>query len=288
MAMSDDASRLIDQLFERVKEAEKQTGERDSHAESQINKRLVEQPSAPYYMAQTIIMQEAALKRLNARVEQLERKLTEKPSSGGFLSGLFGGDSSQGTQSRNAQNKAQAGWGDGRAQYKRQGASQQQASGPRAANQTQPNQNYGTGGNRSFLGGALQTAAGVAGGVVVGSMLMNMFGHHTPTEMVDVIQEEPTGQDFSSDNMGDSGAGADDFASNGFDTSGADQGGFGQAGFDQNNGFDQSNFEQSNFEQSNFDQGGFADTGSDSGGFGQGGFDDFGGGFDDFGDDFDI
>ncbi|WP_133013377.1 DUF2076 domain-containing protein [Marinomonas flavescens] len=302
--MSDDAGRLIDQLFERVKEAEKQTGERDPQAESQINKHLVQQPSAPYYMAQTIIMQEAALKRLNARVEHLERAQAEKPSSGGFLSGLFGGGAHNNGQS-NGQSNRQSGWGSRGTQQNSQGFSQNQSyaqgqSTQGQSSQGQPNQGYAAnGGNRSFLGGALQTAAGVAGGVVVGSMLMNMFGHHTPTEMVDVIQEDPTGQagmgqDYNSDGMGQGDAGQGDFANNDFDSGSADQGGFGQAGFDQNNGFDsgsadqggfgQAGFDQNNgFGQSGFDQGGFADNSMDQGGFDNmgGGFDDFGGGFDD-------
>ena len=286
--MSDDASRLIEQLFERLQEAEKQTGERDSQAESQINKHLIQQPSAPYYMAQTIIMQEAALKRLNARVENLEQSLAEKPSSGGFLSGLFGVDSSRDNPSRDTKSKAQPGWGDVQGQQTAKGFSRQQGNGQPLAHgrgqssQGQVNQQHGATGNRSFLGGALQTAAGVAGGVVVGSMLMNMFGHHTPTEMVDVIQQEPTGEDFSSEKMGQSDAGQNDFASNDFGGADTSQDGFGQAGFDQNNDFGQSDFDQAGFGDANlgsneFDQGGFGDIGS--------GFDDFGGGF---GDDFDV
>ncbi|REG81307.1 DUF2076 domain-containing protein [Marinomonas pollencensis] len=281
--MSDDASRLIEQLFERLQEAEKQTGERDSPAESQINKHLIQQPSAPYYMAQTIIMQEAALKRLNARVEHLERSLAEKPTSGGFLSGLFGTDSSRESRSPGARSKSQSGWGEPRGQQKAQGFSRQQGNGQQPAyGQGQANQQHSTAGNRSFLGGALQTAAGVAGGVVVGSMLMNMFGHHTPTEMVDVIQQEPTGEDFSSDSMGQSDAGQSDFASNDFGSADTSQDGFGQAGFDQNNDFGQAGFDQAGFGDANlgsneFDQGDFGDIGS--------GFDDFGGGF---GDDFDV
>ncbi|WP_407044026.1 DUF2076 domain-containing protein [Cronobacter malonaticus] len=40
-----------------------------------------------------------------------------------------------------------------------------------------------------FMAGALQTAAGVAGGVVLGNMLTNMFSHHQPEEIVNIINE---------------------------------------------------------------------------------------------------
>ena len=250
--MSDDANRLIDQLFDRIKEAEKQTGERDSHAEAHINKRLVQQPSAPYYMAQTIIMQEAALKRLHSKVTQLEKKQAEKPSSGGFLSGLFGHEEVP----QDTATKTQSGWGNGSASQGRQGFSQNTAqaqgqSNQGQSNQGQSNQGQSSSSGRGFLGGALQTAAGVAGGVVVGSMLMNMFGHHTPSEMADAVQEEPTEQGFSSDSMGQDEMNQNDFANNDLDSTGADQGGFGQAGFEQNNGFGQSGFEQSSFIDTN-------------------------------------
>jgi hypothetical protein len=276
--MSNDANGLIDSLFERINTAEKNTGERDKEAEAQINKHLVANPAAPYYMAQTIIMQEAALKQLNARVEELERKATAKPSSGGFLSGLFGGEqgSSQHSSQYSSQGTAQqrSGWGRGNASQ----PGFKQPNNQQAGNQTY-NQQQGAGRGSSFLGGALQTAAGVAGGMVVGNMLMNMFSHHSQTEMVDIINETPAASDLGQEpDLGPaSDSGQESFA----DSGGADQGGFGQAGFDQsgdsldpNRGFGQAGFDQANMDQSDID----------SGGVDQGGFDDMGG-FDDFGSD---
>ena len=268
--MSNDANGLIDSLFERINTAEKNTGERDKEAEAQINKHLVANPAAPYYMAQTIIMQEAALKQLNARVEELERNVSTKPSSGGFLSGLFGGE--QGASQESV--KQGSGWG--RGNFSQPGF--QQPNNQQAGNQAY-NQQRGTGRGSSFLGGALQTAAGVAGGMVVGNMLMNMFSHHSEADMANVINETPAASDLGQEpDIGPaSDSGQESFA----DSGGADQGGFGQAGFDQygesldpNRGFGQAGFDQANMDQSDID----------SGGVDQGGFDDMGG-FDDFGDD---
>ncbi|HBT14070.1 MAG TPA: DUF2076 domain-containing protein, partial [Erwinia persicina] len=42
-----------------------------------------------------------------------------------------------------------------------------------------------------FLGGALQTAVGVAGGVVMAEMLTSMFQHQQPEEIVNIINEPP-------------------------------------------------------------------------------------------------
>ena len=98
--MQSEEQRLIDGLFGRLKEAETKTGPRDLQAEQQINQHIREQPSAPYYMAQAMIIQEAALKQMDQRVKDLEAQVAQlqqtahgQQSSGGFLAGLFGGGS---------------------------------------------------------------------------------------------------------------------------------------------------------------------------------------------------
>jgi len=87
--MQSEEQRLIDGLFSRLKEAETRSASRDASAEERIAQHVSEQPSAPYYMAQTILIQEAAIKQLNDRIQALEGQVTQlqaaKPSSGGFL-----------------------------------------------------------------------------------------------------------------------------------------------------------------------------------------------------------
>ncbi|KEZ72392.1 ABC transporter substrate-binding protein, partial [Pseudomonas syringae pv. syringae FF5] len=47
-----------------------------------------------------------------------------------------------------------------------------------------------------FLGGALKTAAGVAGGVLLAEGISSMFSHHSqPQEIVEVIHDAPQAQD---------------------------------------------------------------------------------------------
>lgn len=175
--MQSEEQQLIENLFSRLKQAETQSGPRDAGAEQLIKQHLQNQPGAPYYMSQAILIQEAALKKLNAQVTDLENRLAQaqqqqapQQSSGGFLSSLFGGGSRPAAQQHPA-------WGNPPPQPQQQYAPPQQQSAAPAAR--------GTG----FLGGALQTAVGVAGGVVMADMLTSMFHHSQPEEIVNIINE---------------------------------------------------------------------------------------------------
>ncbi|WP_448679156.1 DUF2076 domain-containing protein [Pseudomonas nicosulfuronedens] len=190
--MNSEEQSLIDGLFARLREAEAQTAPRDADAEAQINRHLVQQPAAPYYMAQAMLIQEAAIKRLDQRVKELEAQAQQtRPASSGFLAGLFGGGQSQEQRPAQPQQRPD-GWGQtrfsqpaGAAAY----ANNPGASNPNDFRPAQPAQAAGQGGG--FMRGALQTAAGVAGGVMVADLLTNMFHHSQPQEIVEVIQEQP-------------------------------------------------------------------------------------------------
>ncbi len=190
--MQSEEQRLIDGLFDRLQQAQNNSAARDGAAESRINEHLQRQPAAPYYMAQTILIQEAAVKQLNARIQELESKVSEleqaRPASGGFLAGLFGG----GQQSAPARQSASARPYDGSAPIP--GASHYQSAAPGGYSQpAAPQPQAARGGG--FMAGALQTAAGVAGGVVLGNMLTGMFQHSRPQEIVNIINEpDPTQQ----------------------------------------------------------------------------------------------
>ncbi|QIU91940.1 DUF2076 domain-containing protein [Yokenella regensburgei] len=178
--MQSEEQRLIDGLFSRLKQAEANSAPRDATAEGVIAQHVNAQPAAPYYMAQTILIQEAAIKQLNDRIQALESEVSQlqsaKQSSGGFLAGLFGGSNAS-PQPRAADPIP------GADQYAQQ-------YGQRAQNAAPMGQNYAPArGGSGFMAGALQTAAGVAGGVVLGNVLMNMFGGSHPQEIVNIIEE---------------------------------------------------------------------------------------------------
>lgn len=137
--MDQNERQIIDDLFARLRQAEGQ-GVRDAEAEALIARHVASQAAAPYYMAQAIVVQQDALGKAQARLQALERQLTERPS-GGFLSGLFGGGQ-----------EAPATPG---------GARPFRSGNPQA----------GTG----FLGGAMQTALGVAGGFLIADALTGLL-----------------------------------------------------------------------------------------------------------------
>ncbi len=100
--MQSEEQRLIDGLFDRLKAAGENSAPRDADAERWIEQHMRNQPGAAYYMAQTILIQEAAMKQLNGRIQALEAEVAQlkqsasrQQSSGGFLAGLFGGNKSE-------------------------------------------------------------------------------------------------------------------------------------------------------------------------------------------------
>lgn len=154
----------IEGLFQRLAEAERAGGDRDGGAESFIARRIAEQPGAPYYMAQTIVVQQAALEQAQARIEELESQPAQA-GGGGFLSSLFGGGAARPQPARRA------------------------PAGP-AAQALQQRQGGG------FLAGAAQTAMGVAGGVLLGNAVMGMFGDEAEAAEAPA-EEEPQDEGFA-------------------------------------------------------------------------------------------
>lgn len=168
---------LIENLFDRLENVEKKSSVRDLLAEKLIQELLMKQQNAPYYMTQIILVQEEAIKKLNERINQLESEISlmkekeNKNNSTSFLSGLFG--SSNVTSSPNNIKNA---WGNtsGKLDY-----NSLPINNVPTGNITTPSSSSNIG---SFLGSALQTATGVAGGMIMGNMLMNLFQHKSSGE----------------------------------------------------------------------------------------------------------
>lgn len=180
--MQNEEQRLIDGLFQRLKQTENQYASRDSEAEQHIRTHLQTQPNAPYYMAQSILIQEAAIKQLNNQlnalneeVNQLRLNASQQKSSGSFLSGLFGGNNSPKTARQERPFEPIPGT-QGYAPSTSVAGGAAPSSAPPAA-------------RNSFMAGALQTAAGVAGGVLVADLLTGMFHHNPPEEVINIINE---------------------------------------------------------------------------------------------------
>ena len=97
--MSPEERQLLTGLFDRIRGAA--NAPRDQEAEALIQDATRAQPYAPYLLAQTVLVQDQALRAANDRLQDLEGKVKDlesqaasAPRSGGFLGGLgslFGG-----------------------------------------------------------------------------------------------------------------------------------------------------------------------------------------------------
>lgn len=173
--MENQDRQAIQGLFTRLEDVARQGPPRDVGAEEFIGQQIARQPAAPYYMAQTIVMQEYALNQAQQRIEELERTARERPAGGGLFSGLFGGAQKDAPANRRDVTPARA-----------------------------PLAQQGGGG---FLAGAAQTAMGVAGGVLLGNAIAGMFGGNEASAAEDpapAAADENAGED-------DGGMSDDDF-----------------------------------------------------------------------------
>jgi len=174
----------IQDLFGKLAEVERQSAPRNSESEAYIRDRIARQPGAPYYMAQTIVVQQQALEAAQARIEELEGQTSEAPHQpGGLLGNLFGA-SPQASRTGSVPRISRPG-----------GAAPQQPI--PAATQAQ------RGGG--FLAGAAQTAMGVAGGVLLANAIGGMFGNGGEAQAAEVPDEELQSDDSGFDDGGDFG-----------------------------------------------------------------------------------
>jgi hypothetical protein len=206
--MTPQEQQLLNGLFQRIRDAAAMP--RDKDAEALIGEAVRQQPYAPYLLAQTVLIQEEALKAANGHIEELEARLKQleaqkadaQPTS--FLGGLFGGGISSGGRTPSgvpsvggATPSAQPTAGVWNTQPRPQPAPQAQGwSGAAYPQQAYPPQGgFGFGMGGSFLGSALATAAGVAGGALLFQGLQSAFSGHHASALLD--QTAPGGAGFA-------------------------------------------------------------------------------------------
>ena len=141
----------IEDLFDKLATVERQSPPRDAESETFIRDKIARQPGAPYYVAQTIVVQEQALAAAEARLAELEEQAAEARPANGGLDSLFG---------------------DRRQPQRSTGSVPRAGTANRAPMQGQ----HPDGGG--FLAGAAQTALGVTGGVLLGNAIAGMLGGH--------------------------------------------------------------------------------------------------------------
>jgi uncharacterized protein len=224
---------LITTLLARLKTAGGQP--KDPEADALIRQAMAEQPDAPYYLVQTVLIQDLSLHNAQNRIADLEKQLGDaqqaaKPTVTSFLGGLFG-------------TRPAAPAGSGAPAPGPWTRAPQVAAAPPA--QPYPQPGYGPPpagggfmgggmGGGGFLRSAAATAAGIAGGALLFEGISSLFGNHyagglmgagmTPGLGESVVNNY-YGSDPGSDFSGGDAGGASDYSSAGFEpgAAGSDQ-----------------------------------------------------------------
>jgi uncharacterized protein len=172
--MTPQEKQLVEELFDRLAQVENLP--RDAEAERLIAQGLGSAPHAVYALTQTALIQDEALKRANARIEELQAELdgTAAPDAqrGSFLDSMRDAVLGPRASTRSSVPSVRAG-------------APQSGYGPQGQPPDYPPPmpaGYGGGpafgGGGSFLGSAASTAAGVIGGALMLDSIRSMFGHH--------------------------------------------------------------------------------------------------------------
>jgi uncharacterized protein len=183
--MTPQEQQLVADLFDRLASLEGQR--RDPDAERLIREGLGRAPNGVYALVQSVLVQDEALKRANARIEELERATAAPASGGGFLDSVRNTIMGRDQPRASVPSVRPGGMGSSGAWSSGPGASQPQGY-PQAPPQAFPPQGgypqggYPTGapmgGGGSFLGTAAATVAGVVGGGMLLDGIRGMMGGH--------------------------------------------------------------------------------------------------------------
>jgi hypothetical protein len=171
--MTPQERQMVTELFDRL--AKVATAPRDADAERAIADGLARAPNAIYPLVQTVLVQDEALKRADARIRELSGG-DAGTTGGGFLdsmrSAVMGGAGQTSVPSVRPVSASEPDprWNSGGALA----AAPQPAAAPAAS----------PGG--SFLGTAAASAAGMIGGALLLNSISSMFGHHTGSAFADV------------------------------------------------------------------------------------------------------
>ncbi len=183
--MTPQEQQLVADLFDRLASLESQR--RDPDAERLIREGLGRAPNSVYALVQSVLVQDEALKRASARIEELEHAIAAPAESGGgFLDSMRNAIMGRDQPRASVPSVRAGGMGSSGAWGSGPGAGQPQGS-PQGYPQGSP-QGYQQGGNPmgapmgggggSFLGTAAATVAGVVGGAMLLNGIRSMMGGH--------------------------------------------------------------------------------------------------------------
>lgn len=162
--MTPQERQLVEDMFDRLERLE--NAPRDAEAERVVAEGLARAPNAIYPLVQTVLVQDEALKRADARIRELSGEDPDAPKNAGFLDSMR--QALTGRSGTTSVPSVRPGTPDPRWN-----------SGNAAPNSyAAPAQSAGFGGGGSFLGTAAASAAGVIGGALLLNSISSMFGHH--------------------------------------------------------------------------------------------------------------
>ena len=178
--MTPQEQELVNELFDRL--AKLEGNPRDPDAGRLIEDGLRRAPHAVYALVQTALVQDEALKRANARIEELQAPIggEAQQRSGGFLDStrdaVLGRSEPRGSvPSVHAQAQSSP---TAAPPYRRQPEYPPQTPPYPAGPGLAPGMGSAFGSGGSFLGTAASTAAGVIGGGLLLNSIRSMFGDH--------------------------------------------------------------------------------------------------------------
>ncbi len=160
--------------------------DKDREAEDFIHRQMRENPDAPYLLVQSVLVQEQALQKADARIKELEARVCEleaAPKEPSTVASVAGGTGASYVAPRASSGFGKTGngvGGDARAASAvppvgRAGVENVRPQGERAngASRGQPDGSRAGGG---FMAQAMTTAAGVAGGMLLASGISSLLG----------------------------------------------------------------------------------------------------------------
>jgi uncharacterized protein len=177
--MTPQEQELVNELFDRL--AKLESNPQDPDAGRLIADGLRRAPHAVYALVQTALVQDEALKRANARIEELQAQTAgESQQQGGFLNSvrdeILGGRDPRGSVP-SVRSQAQSSPTTAPPYPRQPGYPPQTPPYPPGAGLA-PGIGPAFGSGGSFLGTAASTAAGVIGGGLLLNSIRSMFGDH--------------------------------------------------------------------------------------------------------------
>jgi hypothetical protein len=178
-SMNQDDRQLIADLFDRMHTVEGLDKDRD--AEALIHQSMRQNPDSPYLLVQSVLAQEVALQKAEARIRELEGQVGQRAPGAARASAGFAADEPALWEAP----KAAAGRTSARAWGAPIGrASPSTSSAPRSSAVPAAGRGQGAGfqgqapgqrGGGGFMAQAMTTAAGVAGGMLLASGISSLF-----------------------------------------------------------------------------------------------------------------